>query len=210
MTGGNIGIQHYPIFEDTYKPRLDGLIIDRYWNREIGVESVDMFQLAMRRKMNEIMPFYNQLYASTKIEYDPLSTIDLHTISASDSSQTNDNTGTNNTTSASTSGSRSVNSETPQSILNGSGDYATSASDANATSSVAAEANEESTQQSNAEASGDTRTTGYQGAASDLIIRYRESLINVDLMVLAELDELFMGIWDTPDTYTNNRNYGGY
>ena len=81
LTGGNIGLAIYPIFDPNYRDSLTGRIIDHYWNREIGVESVDQFQMNMRVTMNEIMPYYNKLYKSEQLEFDPLVTIKLDTIS---------------------------------------------------------------------------------------------------------------------------------
>src|SRR5690625_4901770 len=81
LTGGDVGLQYYSIFDDDYRDILNVKIIDHYWNREIAHETIDMFQLATRRKMNEIMPYYNQLYESTKIEFDPLSTVKLNMVS---------------------------------------------------------------------------------------------------------------------------------
>lgn len=206
LVGGKIGLESYPIFDEGYRDHLTGMIVDHYWNREIGMESVDMFQLAMRRKMNEIMPYYNQLYQSTKIQYDPLSTIDIHTVSTSGSSQTATNDATNNTTNNVDSKSRSVSSETPQTMLAGNADYATGAADVQGTNATVSDATENSSSNVDAEANGDTTVSGYQGVSSELIMRYRESLINVDLMVINELEELFMTVWGDGDSFTT----GGY
>src|SRR5690606_28257659 len=110
--------------KNDYRPFLNGRIIDRYWNREIGLETIEMFQLAMRRKMNEIMPYYNQLYLSTEVEYNPLSTIDIKTVSTGNMVQEAESTAVNTGQSESTAASRSVGSDTPQTMLSGDGDYA--------------------------------------------------------------------------------------
>lgn len=246
MTGGNIGISHYPIFDEAYRARLDGLIIDHYWNQEIGLESVDMFQMAMRRKLNEIMPQYNLLYLSQRMAFDPLKTVDIRVVYSSDSTQNStgvntavqdatttgnntqntSNAGESNTESDSSSKSRVVASETPQSFLSGNGDYATSANDVNgttntgstgaenSTSDVVASNTDVSNSNANSTSTGtdtqnrndDTQTSGYQGVPADLIMRYRESLINIDLMVLADLAELFMMIWNNGDEYSHRNN----
>lgn len=207
MTGGNIGLNDYPIFDDDYRDVLNGKIIDRYMNREIGQETVSMFQLAMRRKMNEIMPFYNKLYLTEQIAYDPLSTIDIRTISNAATNQNGQSTGTSEATTNATGGSRSVNSETPQTQLSGNGDYATSASDVNSTSANESNANQTSNEIQESESETESNTTGYQGVASDLVMRYRESLLNIDLSVLGELEELFMLVWDNGDNYTNTKGF---
>src|SRR5690606_9817007 len=85
ITDGNIGLDSYPIWKSEYREPLNQKIIDHYHNREIGVETIDMFTFALRRRMNEVMPYYNELYKSTELEFDPLSTVDIHTISSSSS-----------------------------------------------------------------------------------------------------------------------------
>lgn len=202
LTGCDIGLNDYDIFDDDYRVVLNGMIIDRYINREIGSETIETFVLSLRRKMNENMGYFNSLYESQKIIYDPLSTINLRTISSNESSQNMVNNGTSNATSDNTSKARSVSSATPQTMLQGSGDYATSATDSNGESAAISEAVEESTQNATGEVSGETEITGYQGIASDLIMRYRQSLININLMILAEIEDCFMLVWDNGDSYT--------
>lgn len=207
MTGGNIGLSHYPIFKPEYKAGLDGKIIDRYWNREIGLESISMFQLAMRRKMNEIMPYYNKLYNSELLVFDPLSTVDITSMSTGLGTQISISDSDSLASSNGVGSSRSVSSETPQTMLSGNGDYATGASDTKSLSDNTSTGSQTNNDNQSSQTSGDTTTKGYQGLASDLIMRYRESLLNIDLMVLGELEELFMLVWDNGDTYTNTRGF---
>lgn len=202
ITGGDLGLNHYPIFSEPYRAGLNGRIVDHYWNREIGLETIEMFQLAMRRKMNEIMPYYNQLYLSQQIEFDPLSTIDLHTVSAGETIQNTNIQGETTSESTNESHSRAVNSDTPQTQLSGDGDYATAGTDVNGNGLASSTANEDSTQSTNSDSSGDTTVTGYQGLASDLIMRYRESLINIDLTIINAVEDCFMLVWSNGDSYT--------
>lgn len=60
----NIFTFSYPIFDDNYKPTLETKILKHYYTREIGFETVGLWLLNLDRKLNEIMPYYNQLYAS--------------------------------------------------------------------------------------------------------------------------------------------------
>lgn len=204
LTGGNIGVGHMPIFDESYKDILTGKIIDRFWNREIGFESLDVFQMKMRVKLNEIMPFYNQLYKSTEIPYEALSTINLKTESESRNTGTENSAGNSTSTQTTNGESRAVQSTTPQTMLSGDEDYASSAADTRSLS--AGESGSENTAEatSTGEATGDTLVTGYQGTPADLIMRFRDSLLNVDLMVLRDLEELFMQVFDNGDSYTNN------
>lgn len=209
MTGGNIGIQHYSLPTEVapHKAVLNGMLIDRYLNREIGFETIDMFRLAMRRKLNEVMPYYGKLYMSEKLVFDPLSTVNLKTLATSTAEAESVATANNDSTSVNKNESRAVNSDTPQTMLAGNGDYATAAADVTSSADVTANSAETSNATNTNETEGETLTTGYQGVASELLMRYRESLMNIDLMVLQEVDELFMQVFDAPDAYTKGWIY---
>lgn len=204
--GSKIGLGDYPIFDDAYRDHLNRKIIEHFWNREIGMETVSMFIFAMQRKMNEIMPLMNQHYVLSQLKLDPLSTVDIKTVVSRTGNQ--DTTGTTGSTSESSSGSRSVNSDTPQTMLSENGDYATSMSDANskgnASSNSSTEQNVKNTDNSN------TEISGYSGHQAKLIYEMRRTLVNVDMMVIRELEELFMLVWDNGDEYVpDNFNYLG-
>jgi hypothetical protein len=55
-----------------------------------------------------------------------------------------------------------------------------------------------------------SNTKGYQGVAADLLMRYREALLNIDVMILNELEELFMLVWDNGDEYFDNSALGSF
>lgn len=201
IEGGNIGLQYFTCYEPAHKTELVGKIIDHYWNREIGVETVSMFQLAMTRRMNEIMPYYNQLYKTETLVFDPLSTIKLHTIvSANEIQNVGVETTAENIT-GHTSQSRTVQSELPQVALGGNNDYATAAVDANTGGSGNTNATETKESDSTTENTNDTTVEGYQAYPSRLIQQYRDILLNIDTMIIEELSTCFMGIWNTGDDY---------
>ena len=62
----------YPIFDETYRDILNAKIIKHYYVREICCETVGLWRLYLDSKMNEIMPFYNKMYESELLKYDPL------------------------------------------------------------------------------------------------------------------------------------------
>lgn len=211
MTGGNIGLQHYPIFDETHRTVLNGKIIDHYMNQEIGVETVDMFQLAMRRRMNEIMPYYNKLYETELIEYDPLSTVDIETDTLSHSETDSEASSSSETETTTDAGSRTVQSDTPQTMLSGNEDYASSAADATSKTVAGGEGSETAQNASTGDTESMSRTKGYQGIPSDLIARFRAEILNIDTMIIGELADCFMTIWNTGDTYTEREGFGyGY
>ena len=202
-----IGLGTYPIFDEDYRDILNGKIVDEYFNREIGTETVDNFLLILRKRMDQIMPYYNKLYMSETIEFDPLATIDITTSTSSNTDETGNSTGNVDTTSETKSGSRSVAQELPQTMLSGNGEYATSATDANADTNVTGGSNQVSNSQSNVDSTGESHSKGFQGVASDLLMRYRNSLLNIDVMVLGELNECFMLILNNGSAYAQRDWY---
>lgn len=65
---------NYPIFDESYRLALNRKIRDHYYFEEIGLETPARFCQRMRTKMQEIMPYYNQLYESQLKEIDPFIT----------------------------------------------------------------------------------------------------------------------------------------
>ena len=64
-------------YDPDYKSVLCKKILKHYYMREIGAETVGLWQLWMNTKFEEIMPYYNKLYASEMIEFDPIRNVDL-------------------------------------------------------------------------------------------------------------------------------------
>lgn len=194
----------YPIFDESYRGHLNKLILDQFWNQEIGQETIELFRLALRRKMEQIMPLYNQQYLASRIKYDPLQTVNISnkqtstgkTVASAESA-------TNSTSDAK---SRAVAQELPQTMLSGNGDYATNAQDNISNTAAGAKSNDASNTVQ--DGSAENTTTGFQGNPAMMILQYRQSLVNVDMMVLDELKELFMLIWSNGDEFgTTGRGY---
>lgn len=57
-----LGLDSFPIFDESYRYTLTDKIINHYYVREIGFETVALFAWYMRQTMWEIMPYYNKLY----------------------------------------------------------------------------------------------------------------------------------------------------
>jgi len=163
-----------------------------------------MFQYAMRRKMNEIMPLFNQHYEASLISIDPLKTIDIRNTGTN--VETGTGTSTSTTESTTDANGRVVASNTPQVRLAGNGDYATSAQDSGSKTTADGTASESNDRNNNSTT--DNNTAGYTGNPAELILMLRQSFVNVDMMVIDSLEELFMMIWDNGQEYTKGMNYG--
>lgn len=201
----DIGLSDYPIFDERHRKVLNDKIISRYYHREIGHETDGMFVLAMRRKMHEIMPLYNQLYESERLKFNPLAGREyVETVANASESETSETqTGTSKTANTTDSKARAVNSETPQTMLAGNQDYATSASDSVSHTGV------ESDAETAGETSGKGVTSGTlerriteKGGGSEMLTAYRNTILNIDLMIVSELATLFMQVWDAGESFT--------
>lgn len=67
-----LGLDSYPIFDESYRSTLNDKIIRHYYFREIGFETSAQFAWFLRNTMNERMPYFNKLYESELVQFDPL------------------------------------------------------------------------------------------------------------------------------------------
>ena len=66
-----------PFFDEEYRKPLCKKILKHFYLREIGADTFGIWKLWMNTRLEEIMPFYNQLYESELLEFNPLYDIDL-------------------------------------------------------------------------------------------------------------------------------------
>ena len=69
-----------PMYKNETEAHRAGLlkkILLHYYTREIGYETVGLWKLKLNQKMVEIMPYYNQLYESAELEFDPFKNVDV-------------------------------------------------------------------------------------------------------------------------------------
>lgn len=67
---------NYPIFDATYRPVLESKILRHYYTREISEETVGLWKLRLQDKLNVIMPYYNKLYESELLKFNPFYDVD--------------------------------------------------------------------------------------------------------------------------------------
>lgn len=216
-----LGLADYPIFNEEYRRTLNNKIIEHFYFREIGFETPQLFKRFLNRKLAEIMPYYNKLYETELLEYDPLTNYNRtevtnrgeavqNAINSSENGQVNDSGNGSNQSSGSSSG-KSVYSDTPQGFLQNTDiDANTYASSADKSQNTTSSSGSNSYQSARATTSsvattGSTNTTenitksitGKDGSKSfaELIQEYRNTLLNIDMLIIDELEPLFMGIW---------------
>lgn len=94
----------FPIFDQSYRDVLCTKILKHYYTREIGFETVALWKFKLDTKLNEIMPYYNKLYNTELIEFNPLVDVDYYT--------THQGTGTSNSVENGQSTSETLTGET--------------------------------------------------------------------------------------------------
>lgn len=69
----------WPIYDADYRSVLETKILKHYYTKEIGFETVGLWKLWLDKRLNEIMPYYNQLYRSALLEFNPFYDTDYTT-----------------------------------------------------------------------------------------------------------------------------------
>ena len=62
----------YPFFDEDYKRQFETNIIRKFYMREIGFETENLFKFQLETWLNINMPYFNQLLESEKMKFDPL------------------------------------------------------------------------------------------------------------------------------------------
>ena len=188
--GYDLDMTHYPIWNETYRDILNQKILNHYYENEIGFETVGLFKFYLNNKLNEIMPYYNDLYRAQEIALDNLfGNIDLY----EEANRLNNNTV--NTTSNSTSDSKNLFQDTPQGKINfarleaqeWATNYTNNVNDINDSSNSQGENTEDYNR----------HVYGNDGKRYniELLKDIRNNINNIDLMIINDLNELFMQIF---------------
>lgn len=135
------------IFDENYRAVICRKILKHYYLREICSETVGIWKLWLNTRLEEILPYYNQLYKSALLEFNPLYDVNItrthnrtidenktengtSTETSTDkntgsgtrdntASGTNKNSGTSNVSDSGSSNSKDLYSDTPQGALTG-------------------------------------------------------------------------------------------
>lgn len=183
-----------PFFDEAYRLPLEKKILMHYYTREISGEVVGIWKLWLNNRMREIMPYYNQLYKSTLIKFDPITTKkyteDYHR-DADDSGNTVSHGSSNDDAT-----SRRLYSDTPQGGMNNVEDetYLTNITKNNNTANATADNNLATSNNSTEDYI--RNVTGYDGgSASKLLKEFRDTFLNIDVRIINELGDLFFNLW---------------
>lgn len=73
----NIFNFEYPIFDENYRATLETKILRHYYTREICEETVGLWKLRLCDRLNLIMPYYNKMYESELLKFNPFYDVDI-------------------------------------------------------------------------------------------------------------------------------------
>lgn len=178
---------NYPIWANG-NIKFETDFVKHFYMREIGFETIALFKFRLEEKLNLIMPYYVDLYQTTQNDIDYLTDMDWTETENRGSEGSNSSQGT----SQSNSNSTSLQSDLPQTALNGL-DYGTNSSqdEANVNTSSNQTGTSSFTETVNRSHKGLSGSRTY----SQLILEYRKTLINIEKQIFNECEDLFMLLW---------------
>ena len=196
QNGFDFELNDYPIFDEEYRETLNNLILDNFLMDEIGFETPALFRHYLKTKLNEIMPYYNLLYAAQKdiIETDNIfGNVNLREeMNSSTSSEGNSTSNSNANGTA-----REMVQNTPQGRLKAEDvnnfSYATNITDKTSNATNATIVNDNTSSLGNY-----VKTiTGNNGKMYniELLQKALNGFKNINTQLLKELEPLFMGIY---------------
>ena len=235
---------NFPIFDENYRSVLETKIVKHYYTREICCETLGRWKMFLNTKLNEIMPYYNKLYESADLQYNPLYDADYFREGNKRGEETGQNThnstrtdnlkeenNTLRTDDLTTENEREVEnkndhwdyySDTPQGGLNGiqNNTYLTNVrhttDDSGGSNENTVQTNTGTQEHTGTRSNTGTQMTNANGtnivnstdsylehvygkmpgtSYAKLIEEYRKTLLNIDVMIIEDLQDLFFNLW---------------
>lgn len=214
----------FPIWNEQYRQILETKIIKHFYFREIGFDTVQNFKFHLEMTLNEIMPYYNQLYETTLNKDGYMDDVNYsETYTAENTGTATGNTkqnvtgnttrnGTSKDNGATTTKGNELQSDLPQANYQKGSynyDYGSKLNEINNTvdsqNDITSNETQDNTEQMTNENTSnstvnETHTLNRKGRTgshtfSDLLMHYRDTLINIDMLVINELNDLFMMLY---------------
>lgn len=168
------------------KEKLAKKIVEHYYMREIGQETIGLFKHYAKVTMQELMEEYLPLIYSASIQYDPLVNVDF--------TETFSRTANVESTGNSTSSGLGVMSDTPQgqisksAILSGSYASSTSANENEVSNTSGSDTSEDYTKRVKG-------NSGVSATAQKMVEQFRDNIRAIDREIIEKLEPLFMGLY---------------
>ena len=172
----------YPFYNEERRKQFEKHFIEHFYFDEIGQETVARFKQRLKIRLNLIMPYWNKIFLADELEQRILDNYDV--------TETYTREVENSTSATSNNTSKNLASDTPvtRTDLNDNDYYSSIIKDIGEGSSQAeGESKEKWTR----------RMTGNIGVQTDAdaIIKYWQSLRQIELEIFQECSDLFMGVY---------------
>jgi hypothetical protein len=185
------------VFDDAnFKAQIEQQVIDFYYDYEIGQETPDMFKRKFKARWLRMISYYNKLYNTTLLDYNPLTNYSMSEALEQLSTSTSeaDNTASSAGNSHSSTDSDAQTSDYPQQPIAG-GDYLSGANKINSDSTT--DDSSSSTSKSTASNTSNSEYTktleGITGGSyPELIEKHRAALLRINDMIIEELKPCFI------------------
>jgi len=204
----DFGLTSYPIFDEAYRETLNNNILNYYLESEIGVETAALFKRLLNDRMALIMPKYNKMYLAQDelLQNGILGNVHLtETLQReTDSTSSQEDSGTGTQTGTSTADNKNLYQDTPQGSismqdLDAQNVYATNVTlDRNTNNSTVTDTSSSTRDFTNNGTENYVKTIiGNNGRKYnvDVFNDLVSKLQNIDMLIINELSDLFMGIF---------------
>ena len=184
----------YNLYNNDLKPWFEEKFYQHFMFYEIGFDTIGMFKQRLMSKLNDIFPYYNQLY-ETEIRSKGIDFMLNKDLKESYIRELNSNSNSNQESNVSSNSLSTAGQLTPSLIAN--------SQKIDKFMDSAQKDNSSSNSTSSGESNGNSReeyTLTSQGnigitSSAELLNKWREIILNIDLLIFEECNDLFMQIF---------------
>ena len=184
----------YNLYDNDLKPWFEEKFFQHFMFYEIGFDTIGMFKQRLMSKLNDIFPYYKQLY-ETEIRTKGIDFMLNKDLKESYVRELTSNSNSNQESNVTSNSLSTAGQLTPSLIAN--------SQKIDKFMDTAQKDNSSSNSTSTGESNGNSReeyTLTSQGnigitSSAELLTKWRETLLNIDLMIFEECNDLFMQIF---------------
>ena len=184
----------YNLYDNDLKPWFEEKFYQHFMFYEIGFDTIGMFKQRLMSKLNDIFPYYKQLY-ETEIRAKGIDFMLNKDLKESYVRELTSNSNSNQESNVTSNSLSTAGQLTPSLIANSQkiDKFMDSAQKDNSSSSSTStgESNGNSREEYTLTSQGNIGIT----SSAELLTKWRETLLNIDLMIFEECNDLFMQIF---------------
>ena len=184
----------YNLYDNDLKPWFEEKFFQHFMFYEIGFDTIGMFKQRLMSKLNDIFPYYKQLY-ETEIRSKGIDFMLNKDLKESYVRELTSNSNSNQESNVTSNGLSTAGQLTPSLIANSEkiDKFMDSAQKDNSSSNSTSigESNGNSREEYTLTSQGNIGIT----SSAELLAKWREVLLNIDLMIFEECNDLFMQIF---------------